>query len=117
MEALLTQLRTAGLSPPARKALMDQPEDEDLLALLVMDGRVTQLFNVSLGQALCFDTAAIEMAAARLRAAWGTGEAFTSGEARALLATSRRHIIPLLEYFDEIGLTARTGDVRRVIPG
>jgi len=31
---------------------------------------------------------------------------------RDLLGLSRKYLIPLLEYFDGIGLTARKGDVR-----
>ena len=33
-------------------------------------------------------------------------------ETRDLLNTSRKYILPLLEYFDKAGLTERTGDVR-----
>ncbi|MEW6308932.1 MAG: selenocysteine-specific translation elongation factor [Bacillota bacterium] len=36
----------------------------------------------------------------------------TVAEARDLFGTSRKHALPLLEYFDGVGLTRRSGDVR-----
>jgi len=38
----------------------------------------------------------------------------SASDLRQALNTSRRVIIPLLEYFDRTGLTAREGDLRRL---
>ena len=40
---------------------------------------------------------------------------FTTSEARALLGTTRRVIIPLLEHLDQAGVTQRLPDDRRII--
>jgi selenocysteine-specific elongation factor len=39
---------------------------------------------------------------------------FAASQARDALQTSRKFVIPLLEYFDQIGFTQRQGEVRRV---
>jgi selenocysteine-specific elongation factor len=33
-------------------------------------------------------------------------------DARDVLGTSRKYVVPLLEYFDSRGLTKRDGDIR-----
>ena len=40
------------------------------------------------------------------------GPGATVAEIRDLLGTTRKYAIPLCEYLDRIGLTAREGDVR-----
>jgi selenocysteine-specific elongation factor len=35
---------------------------------------------------------------------------------RDLFGISRKHLLPLLEYLDRMGVTTRDGDVRRVQP-
>lgn len=39
---------------------------------------------------------------------------FAASEARDALGTSRKFMIPLLEYYDQVGFTQRHGEVRRV---
>ncbi|MBS2035833.1 selenocysteine-specific translation elongation factor [bacterium] len=39
---------------------------------------------------------------------------FAASQARDALATSRKFMIPLLEYYDQVGFTQRHGEVRRV---
>jgi selenocysteine-specific elongation factor len=39
---------------------------------------------------------------------------FTTAEAKGLLGTSRKHLIPILEYFDSIRYTFRNVDERRI---
>nr|WP_300998473.1 SelB C-terminal domain-containing protein [Hyphomonas sp.] len=41
--------------------------------------------------------------------------AFTTGAAREALKTTRRHVVPLLEYLDAEGITSRQGDTRRMV--
>jgi selenocysteine-specific elongation factor len=38
----------------------------------------------------------------------------TVAEARDLLATSRKYVLPLLEHLDATGVTLREGDYRRL---
>ncbi|MBX3168410.1 MAG: selenocysteine-specific translation elongation factor [Candidatus Eremiobacteraeota bacterium] len=39
---------------------------------------------------------------------------FTASQARDALKTSRKFVIPLLEYFDQVGFTQRQGEVRQL---
>jgi selenocysteine-specific elongation factor len=108
-------LRGGGLTPPETTSLrLAGPLDEDLLALIIDTGRAIALRNVSLRQTLVFHREALEEGARRLLAFFAPPTAFSTGEARAALATTRKFIVPVLEYFDAIGVTERTGDVRRM---
>ena len=42
-------------------------------------------------------------------------ETFTTGAAREVLGTNRKTIVPLLEHFDQIGLTRRKANLRSII--
>jgi len=41
---------------------------------------------------------------------------FTVAEFRDLVGTTRKYAVPLLEYFDQTGVTRRQGDVRVLGP-
>jgi selenocysteine-specific elongation factor len=43
-----------------------------------------------------------------------TKDAITPAEFRDQYQTSRKYVIPLLEYFDREGVTVRMGEVRRL---
>jgi selenocysteine-specific elongation factor len=54
------------------------------------------------------------MAAARaaLAATFGADGRITPAAFRDRLGTSRKYVVPLLEWFDATGVTVRTGDAR-----
>jgi selenocysteine-specific elongation factor len=103
--------RAGGVSPP-------DPADFDaeLVALLVASGRMVSLRNHALRQTLVFHLEALDAALGALAAAFPPPVAFTTGEARAALSTSRKFIVPALEFLDSRGDTRRQGDVRQVLP-
>jgi selenocysteine-specific elongation factor len=115
-EKLLTVLRalyaTAELQPPtveeAAAKLSALPKKvAALLDLLADEGEVARVGP------LRFSRAAMEKAKAELvRIARSHGGEVVIPELRDALATSRKFMIPLLEHFDGIGLTARSGDKR-----
>lgn len=110
-----TALRDGGASPPDPAALPGaHPDDPALVGLLIESGRALALRNHALRQTLVFHVEGLGAAFEALRAAFPPPVEFTTGEARAALATSRKFIVPLLEHFDSVGATARQGDVRRV---
>ncbi|MFZ4506775.1 MAG: SelB C-terminal domain-containing protein [Fimbriimonas sp.] len=69
---------------------------------------------IVLGEGIYFTTSQIDSIHSRLREA-ARGRPFGAAEARDWLETSRKYIIPILEYFDEKQLAMRVGDLR-VIP-
>lgn len=117
LEKIERALREGGLAPPPLAELQGHKgRDADLVELLVASGRAIYLRNVSLKQTLLFHTGALADAQGRLAEAFPPPTEFTMAEARVALETTRKFAIPLLEHFDKVGRTRRSGDVRRLVP-
>ncbi len=58
----------------------------------------------------------IDEASKRVKKYFETHDSLTVGEFRKLLNTSRKYALPLLNYFDTVGITIRQEDVRVVNP-
>ena len=84
------------------------------VALLVASGRAVLLINHALKQLLAFHVAALDEAARDLRKAYPFPAQFRTGEAREVLKTTRKYIVPILEHLDTQGVTVRTGDLRHL---
>jgi selenocysteine-specific elongation factor len=67
-----------------------------------------------IGEGIVLAPGAAEMAAETLA---GLPQPFTAAEARQALNTTRRVVIPLLEYLDRAGVTQRLPDSRRLVRG
>jgi len=52
----------------------------------------------------------------RLEGAVAAEGSITAARFRDLVGNSRKYAVPLLEYFDRIGVTVREGDERRLAP-
>ena len=111
------EFQVAGLLPPHAGLLAGWPqEDQVLITLLTELGRLIALRNNALRQTLYVHPGAIETALSTLTAVFPPPHAFTTGEARAALATTRKFIVPVLEALDALGQAKRDGDFRTVIP-
>ncbi len=104
-------LASAGFSPP---------EVSELQAELSVDGkRMTGLLEhlaaqgkaARISHEFYFDAKAVEEAKRILKERFA-GREISVSEFRQLLGTSRKYALPLLNYFDAIGLTRRHGDAR-----
>ena len=111
MSDLETSFRLAGLTASAAR----EDQNPDLMQLLTEEGILIPLANIALKQTLLFHIDTITQAATTLAAAYPKGQSFTTSQARRALATSRRIIVPLLEYFDSIGVTDRQEDTRQIV--
>lgn len=100
----------AGLNPPSPSAF-----DPGLMELLVSSGRLVSLRNHALRQTLVFHIQALDAARSSLEAIFPPPMTFTTGEAREALSTSRKFIVPTLEFLDARGETIRRGDTRQVV--
>ncbi len=105
-------LRAGGATPPDPTELAVPDMEDDLVDLLIDLGRVVRLRNHALRKNLLFHVAALREAYSTLAANFPGPSLFRTGEAREALATSRKFIVPLLEYFDAQGWTVREGDLR-----
>jgi len=111
---LENSVRAAGLKAQTLDSFLHGQLDNDLLAILTDTGRLVSARNVSLNQTLIFHAETLEAATIALRIAFPLGQSFTTSQARAALATSRRVIVPLLEYFDGCAVTERQEQLRQM---
>jgi selenocysteine-specific elongation factor len=108
------RLRAGGAAPPDPDEIRALKDGGDLLDLLIDLGRAVPLRNYALRKTVVFHAEALAAATRGLAAAFPPPARFTTGEARKALATSRKFIVPVLEYFDERGWTRRDGDTRQI---
>lgn len=93
----------------------ETPEQSDLRDLLVWTGRAVPFYNHSLKQSFLLHTDAVTAARQTLAKAFPNETLFATGEARAALSTNRKTIVPLLEHFDQLGITKRNGNLRYIV--
>jgi selenocysteine-specific elongation factor len=77
------------------------------LTKLVAAGRV-----VRLGPEMHFARSSVDAAKDRIVSYLQEKQTMLAKDARDILGTSRKYVVPLLEYFDAQGVTKRDGDVR-----
>lgn len=115
LASLEQQLQSLALRPGSRlDAKSATPEQDDMIELLIADGKLIRLYNHALNQQVLLHASAIDLARETLQQAFPSGARFTTGEARSALKTNRKIIVPLLEFLDADGATKREGDVRYV---
>ncbi len=108
-ERLLRVLESGGFTPPAYEELVGQGFREDLLLALVEQGRL-----VRVSRDLFFTPAQLERVRSAVASLAARGGSVDPAGVRDALGSSRRYVIPLLEYLDRTGFTRRVGD-RRIV--
>jgi hypothetical protein len=71
---------------------------------------------IKVGDSLFYHRAALDELDAKLRTYLASHAEMTMADFKDLTGLSRKFAVPLLEYFDRRGVTARTGDSRRPGP-
>ena len=102
IEEYLATLSAEPWSPPT-----DRPVDPELLAHLQERGDV-----VKVNETVVFTTAAYEDMAGRIVDHLKANGSVTVADARSIFDTSRKYVLPLLEYLDQQRITRRVGDER-----
>ncbi|MFN2640288.1 MAG: selenocysteine-specific translation elongation factor [Actinomycetota bacterium] len=97
----------SGLAPPKMEHL-EQRFGRSLLQTTVASGEVIRIGEFA------FASASVENAKEAIRIAIERNGPLTAAHIRDLLGTSRKYLIPLLEYLDAAGFTRRIGDLRRL---
>jgi selenocysteine-specific elongation factor len=100
-------LATKPCEPPARKALAQDRDLQQALRFLIEQGEVVELGD----DVVLLREVSERMQTAAVAFISQTGPA-TASELRQHLGTSRRVVIPFLEYLDRAGVTRRVGDKR-----
>jgi len=108
-ESIEQAYRDAGVNPPLPADIEKShgPEARDIVALLVERGK---LVKVSVD--LLFHREALADAENALRSYLQEHGQMTVAEFRDLVGSSRKYVVPLLEYFDKQRVTRRVGDQR-----
>lgn len=109
---IVKNLLRYGFTPPFVKDLaveMKQPEGRlrDVLGRLVFEGRIVKVKGE-----FYFHKDVIEDLKQKVRAYLSEKKEMTPSDFKSVLDLSRKYMIPLLEYLDEIKVTIRTGDKR-----
>jgi selenocysteine-specific elongation factor len=111
-DQIAAEARLAGLEPPSPREWSERlqlPMEKlrDLLAHLEREGALVR----APGE-LWFDRAAVDGLRARVVRHLGEHGRLETPAYKALIGTSRRTAVPLMELFDEEHVTARRGEVR-----
>lgn len=114
IQKLLRLLSDAGVTPPTLKELFKSAELDSSLAYRAL-GKLEQEGLVRrITTDICFESSALEQLQEKMSEYLRkTGQA-TAAELKDAMETSRKYAIPLLEYFDNQGITKREGDKRRL---
>jgi selenocysteine-specific elongation factor len=109
VERLLRKFRANPYTPPGR-AEVEAEVGPEVLGALIEQGRLVKLGSAA--DPVLFLRETYDEAVGRLIAYLREHETMTASEARDLLGTTRKYILPLLEHLDERRITRRLGDQR-----
>ena len=113
MREIESLFRSAGLQPPGlEEALKKDRRRKNLYQFLVEAGTLVPTTERTSNRTVVFHRAAIAEAQRLLQGTLSDGTGRTVSELNALLGTTRKFSIPLLEHLDGIGVTRRDGDLR-----
>jgi selenocysteine-specific elongation factor len=107
-DALLARFAAAPFAPPSVRECRAELGDEVYAALVDSE----QLVPVSAD--IVFRRTDYDGIVERVQEYLSRSDRMTVAEARDLLATSRKYVLPLLEHLDATGVTLREGDYRRL---
>jgi len=106
---------TSGLAPPRLQDVVDGDRTkQELYRLLVDTGQLVLLRGGDRERMMIFHQATLDEAQARLQQEFPPPRSFTLSEARTLLDSTRKYVVPLMEHFDATGITVRNGDKRQM---
>jgi selenocysteine-specific elongation factor len=106
-DRLRQSLAARPLEPPSRKELAPDAASQRALKFLIENGEV-----VEVGAELVMSAASLAQAVERVRVFLSGHGRGTVSDLRQLLGSSRRVVVPLLEYLDRTFVTVRHGDTR-----
>ncbi|MHB1135377.1 MAG: selenocysteine-specific translation elongation factor [Coriobacteriia bacterium] len=115
-EKLGALLRAQGLAPLATAELAAEAGVDPGLARKVLGRLAAEGKLLRLSPDLHFDAEAVAEARAKIVAHLREHGTILAKDARDLVGSSRKFILPLLEHFDQQGVTKRDGDIRVLGP-
>jgi selenocysteine-specific elongation factor len=113
-DTIAAMLARTPLTPPDVKQLQAESGADRTRLSEVLHVMEKEKSIVRVAQDLYFLREAVDAATAILRRRLSSGSDVTPATVRDLLGTSRKYVIPLLEFLDREGVTIRVRDVRRL---
>ena len=108
-EKIRAALAAKPFDPPNRKDLSKSEQDRQALRFLIENGEI-----VEVSDELVLSRHSLDKMQAVISDFISNNGPATASQLREKLGTSRRVIIPFLEYLDRAGVTVRTGDLRKL---
>ena len=110
--ALEETFRIAGFQPPSPEDAIAKNKAKATSGLQILQVLIDECKLIRLKDNIVYHREALEEAQNRLVACLTEKKEITAAEFRDLLGITRKHAIPLLEYFDTVRVTLRVGDKR-----
>lgn len=115
-DAILRIYHDRGLTPPAVEELPDElQKNRDLWPILKLLEARAEI--IALDGDFFMATSTLEDAESRVIGELGGRRGLGPADFKKVLPVSRKHLIPILAYFDRKGVTSRTDDGREVAKG
>ena len=111
-ESLLAALREAGESPATLDEIFSSCKIEPALGRRAMASLEKAGEAMRVTKELAFAAEALAQFEQAVRTRLADGASASAAELRDAMGTTRKYAIPLLEYFDDKGITRRSGDER-----
>ena len=118
---LATQLEhtflEAGLTPPDLDRILGADKvKRELFRLLTESGQLVKLRTHDRDSNIVLHRNTLDSIVERLRDHFSDSKGFAVSDARDVLGSTRKHVVPLMEHLDATGCTLRIGDLRRIRP-
>jgi selenocysteine-specific elongation factor len=107
----------AGLTPPDPDRILGADKvKRELFRLLIDSGQLVKLRTHDRGLGIVLHRDVLDSVVERLREHFAESKGFAVSQARDVLGSTRRHVVPLMEHLDATGRTQRIGDLRKIRP-
>ena len=107
----------AGLTPPDLDRILGGDKvKRELFRLLTESGQLVKLRTHDRDRNIVLHRNTLDGIIERLRDRFSDSKGFAVSDARDVLGSTRRHVVPLMEHLDATGYTLRVGDLRRIRP-
>jgi selenocysteine-specific elongation factor len=114
--AVESAFRQGSITPPdMEEVLRKDARRADLFHLFLDRGSLIALKSDQSDKKIVFHRDAVSEACRKIKMAYPPPAEFSVSEARVLLGSTRKYIVPLLEHLDAAGHTRRRGDKRMVV--
>jgi selenocysteine-specific elongation factor len=108
VEKLLKQFSASPYSPPSIKDSKSAVGEDVYQAMVDLD------YLIPVSTEVVFQKEAYDQMVAEVKTLLTSQETISAAQVRDHFNTSRRYVLALLEHLDEIGVTIRQGDVRKL---